>query len=613
MSVAKKAVVVGLDSAGSRLTEKYMAEGLLPNMQRIKEKGVYLDALCPFPTITPPNWATISTGVWPGTHGITGFYTHHPGDPLDTSVWGSGFDSRESAVEFLWEMAEKEGVASILVNYPASWPARTKKVWQVTGCGLGKENELKINHGQLFTTEDVPLASPIELQPCTGWTGLEGDGEFLEAELRFELKGGRETVYYLLAGNEATLHGKKDRADVLARLQDGAWSDWITDEFELEGGTVGGAFRLKLMGYDRRAKRIGVYLPEVFPTAGFTEPPELAAELVEKVGPFLEEPGWVALNEGLVTDEEFLELMDYENAWLAAAARHLMATKDWGLLFLHAHGIDHAQHKYLRHFSAGKENEAKLKRAYASADRLVGQIYDAVDDDTLFIVVSDHGATSDGADDIDVHAILKDAGLLAYDEPFPGLREIDWANTRAAPNRSTYIYVNLKGRDPNGAVGPDEYEGVRDDVVHCLRSYTHPTTGECPFAFVMTREEARVLGLYGEGVGDVVYSVYPEYSSEHGRQHPAAQRGVTSIESLLIITGPGVKQGHRSRAIAHLTDVVPTICYLTGLPVPPKCEGGVIYDALTDPNANLSEMKKLIKERDALAKAYREYKRLSHS
>ena len=613
MSTAKKAVVVGLDSAGSRLTEKYINEGLLPNMKKIKEKGVYLDAICPFPTITPPNWATISTGVWPGTHGITGFYTHHPGDPLDRSKGGRGFERRECEVEFIWEMAEKEGIGSILINYPASWPPRTKKVWQVTGCGLGKENELKINDGQLFTTDDIPLSWKIELKPAVDWKGMDAGKGFLESELKFELKGGREKTYYLLAGKEVSLHRSKDQSDILATLERNAWSDWIKDQFEIEKGIVAGAFRVKLLDYDHEARRINVYLPEIFPTEGFTEPPELAEEIVEEVGPFQEEPGWVALNEGNATDEEFLELMDYQDRWYGKAATYLMKKKDWGLLFLHAHGIDHAQHKYLRGLGTDKECEENLKRAYVSADNLVGQIYEATDDDTLFIVVSDHGATCRGEDDIDIYEILKDGGLLSYEEPFPGLREIDWGKTKAVPNRSSYVYVNLKGRDPQGIVEPADYDAVRDEVMHCLRAYRHPDTGESPFSILMKKEEARVMGLYGDGIGEIVYSTYPEYSSEHGRQHAGACRGPTSIESLLMMCGPGVKQNHRSSSIVFLTDVVPTICHLMDIPVPPKCEGGIIYDALSEPNANLAKSKKLAKEQEALAKAYKEYRRLSHS
>jgi hypothetical protein len=46
-----------------------------------------------------------------------------------------------------------------------------------------------------------------------------------------------------------------------------------------------------------------------------------------------------------------------------------------------------------------------------------------------------------------------------------------------------------------------------------------------------------------------------------------------------------VKQGEVLERNVWLTDIVPTICYLTDLPVPTQCEGAVIYQALQNPDA----------------------------
>lgn len=35
----------------------------------------------------------------------------------------------------------------------------------------------------------------------------------------------------------------------------------------------------------------------------------------------------------------------------------------------------------------------------------------------------------------------------------------------------------------------------------------------------------------------------------------------------------------------QLADIVPTICYMLGLPYPRKCEGSVLYQALEAPDA----------------------------
>lgn len=80
----KKAVIIGLDSAQPTRLDQYAREGFLPNVKKLIEGGAFAEnCLVPYPTVTPPNWTTIVTGVWAGTHGITDFHVHRPGDPLD--------------------------------------------------------------------------------------------------------------------------------------------------------------------------------------------------------------------------------------------------------------------------------------------------------------------------------------------------------------------------------------------------------------------------------------------------------------------------------------------------------------------------------------------------
>lgn len=46
-----------------------------------------------------------------------------------------------------------------------------------------------------------------------------------------------------------------------------------------------------------------------------------------------------------------------------------------------------------------------------------------------------------------------------------------------------------------------------------------------------------------------------------------------SVRVPLIFAGPGIPKGQRSAALCYLLDVFPTLCNLTGLPVPPTVEG----------------------------------------
>ena len=43
----------------------------------------------------------------------------------------------------------------------------------------------------------------------------------------------------------------------------------------------------------------------------------------------------------------------------------------------------------------------------------------------------------------------------------------------------------------------------------------------------------------------------------------------------------------------RVVDVAPTLAYLLGLPVPANVEGGVVYEALEDPNWPLNALRRL--------------------
>jgi predicted AlkP superfamily phosphohydrolase/phosphomutase len=40
----------------------------------------------------------------------------------------------------------------------------------------------------------------------------------------------------------------------------------------------------------------------------------------------------------------------------------------------------------------------------------------------------------------------------------------DYARSKAVPQREIYVYVNLKGRDPDGIVEPEDYEKLAGDL-----------------------------------------------------------------------------------------------------------------------------------------------------
>jgi predicted AlkP superfamily phosphohydrolase/phosphomutase len=169
----------------------------------------------------------------------------------------------------------------------------------------------------------------------------------------------------------------------------------------------------------------------------------------------------------------------------------------------------------------------------------------------------------------------------------------DIKNCKAVPLQTSYIYVNLKGRDPDGIVDPKDYAKVQQEIIDALYTYVDPRTGTRPVALALTKEDARLLGLHGDDCGDVVYAVYPNYGMQHGNILPTAEWGVGSLRGFLVFYGPNIKKGLRLSRTCGLTDVVPTICYLLKWPVPAETEGCVLYQAFKDPNFIAADFDKM--------------------
>ncbi len=231
---------------------------------------------------------------------------------------------------------------------------------------------------------------------------------------------------------------------------------------------------------------------------------------------------------------------------------------------------------------------------YKRIDNALGEVLEAMGDETLVAVVSAHGIKPRGKP-VAIARILEQAGLLAYASDSDGeVPKIDWSRTKAAPWGTVHITVNLRGRNFSGIVEPGgEYEAVVQQVIDALYDYTDPETGLKPVNLALRAEDARILGLYGERIGDVVYALDPRFGPEYGAQLPASRFDDGDMRGLFIMAGPGVKKGEVLSRNVWLTDVVPTVCYLAELPIPRDCEGCVIYQALEDPDAKADELESL--------------------
>lgn len=644
----QKVAVIGLDCALPHLIEKHIGEGHLPTFKKLFSEGAFArNCLVPYPTITPPNWASIATGAWPGTHGITDFHAHKPGTTPESANVVQAFSSQRCKAEYIWDAADKAGKKCIVFNYPCSWPSNMKNGIMVGGSGLsvgenrdglpGMKGRFKFCNDTLITNGFYPESIKGAFQPAKGWKNLpkKEDSQLeMAASLNFRRAESAHapTTWYVLARqsadngyDRATLSPSRDLKDAFCTLAPGEWSESVKTTIKMQDGSEQEVFfRCKLIELSDDAENLRFYISSMGTTSGWCNPPEIAGEIVSREGIIGHTGGILGYAVEWYDLDTFVEINEYYTQWLADAAGSLLSNHRWDLFFMHAHSPDWAYHMILTAMDPDiNKDEKKRKQAwdahlkiYQAQDRMIAQLLEACGKDALIILVSDHGAVPDGPV-FDPYKILAPAGLsvLKESQHYEGVaakraeglfeefkmvfQQPDVKQSKCFPQRTMYIYINLKGRDPEGIVEQADYEKVQQQIIDALYVYVDPATGQRPVSLALSKRDARILGLYGDHVGDVIYALYPWYSGQHGNILPAAEWGVGSLKALLSFTGPGIKKGYMIDRTTNLIDIVPTICYLMDLPLPAQAEGGIIYQAFKDPDFKAKEINKL---KDGLAR-----------
>ncbi|KJS19280.1 MAG: nucleotide pyrophosphatase [Clostridiaceae bacterium BRH_c20a] len=652
---AKKAILIGLDGADPLMVKKFMAEGKMPNLEKVKNMGVTNEELSMFgvhPTITPPNWASLATGALPGTHGITCFWNHKSGDPLDKLSYG--FNSELCNAEFIWDAAARAGRKSIVFNYPTAWPPTEKNnTIYVDGTGIAVNSRALIDSERFyyceegdFAIQEIPHSAdqsgtncmvegevdektfdvageetaatsfpggkmakilaekriePNEakidiaitpIKPNSGWKKADSSAK----EVVLPLNDGEQRRYGLIISEDGQKYNKleiyisKDDEKPIGEVRAGEWSNWIYDNFKINGKNIPVAYKVKIVDMKDDGSKLDLYYarPLDLSNKKWFYPKEVGQELYDNIGPMLH-------YSDCGNDDIQLEAQVQMYEWYAKALQYLTSNHEWDLLYFHVHALDTANHLYqnkiLEEHSTDHEKYMDiLRKYYEISDKFVGDILTIADEDTLIFVVSDHAGMSNEAgcqipalgDPWSVGGkVLEDLGYTVVKRE-DGKAEIDWEKTKAISQRSGYIYINLKGREPHGSVDPEEYDTLVEKIIDDLYAYRDSGNGRRPIKLALSKKDASILGLFGDHIGDIYFLFNPSWARVHGTSLTTDSYKDTSVGCLFMVTGAGIKKGELINRNVSAIDIVPTICHLTELPIPRNVEGGIIYQALED-------------------------------
>jgi predicted AlkP superfamily phosphohydrolase/phosphomutase len=323
-------------------------------------------------------------------------------------------------------------------------------------------------------------------------------------------------------------------------------------------------------------------------------PASLAAEVVQVGGgPYIFDVEFRADDRPRIAREIF-EMT--RRRW--AVARHLWAKEPWDLFVLHEIGPDRLHHAFWKYFDprhpkhvAGSEFEDIAVRYYSLLDEEIGRFTAELPEEVTVLVASDHGSQAmEGC--FCINEWLAASGFLTTRRKVrpPGTPleecEVDWSKTRAWGAGGYYarIFFNLRGREPEGIVDPEQIPALSRELVGKLQR--------------VRREDGRPLdprvreprSLYRNVEGDapdlMIYFGDLRCRSAGTMGHRGwfiAENDTGPDDAVHSFEGFYVIAPTKSIALApsperSILDVAPTLATIAGVPVPAHMQGKSIRD-----------------------------------
>jgi predicted AlkP superfamily phosphohydrolase/phosphomutase len=117
-------LILGLDGATWTILDRWIADGTLPNLGRLRARGAWGPLASTIPPLTPPAWASFLTGKNPGRHGVFHFAQIDARTSDIAAGTPSIVDARSIESPTLWDVLGHAGRRIVTINTPMSYPPR---------------------------------------------------------------------------------------------------------------------------------------------------------------------------------------------------------------------------------------------------------------------------------------------------------------------------------------------------------------------------------------------------------------------------------------------------------------------------------------------------------
>jgi len=638
-SLVNRIIIIGLDGMEPSLAEKFMSEGKLPHLSKIKNMGAYARLQTTTPAISPVAWSSFMTGSNPSKHNIFDFLSRDPrtylpdlssariGKPKRVlSIGKYDFPLSKPEIKGLrrsipfWKILGKNGIFSTILRVPITFPPEKFSGHLLSGMCAP---DLKGSQGtfSFYTSDEEKLKKkeggmniPVRIEDGKITTYISGPENNLlkkEEELRLPLI---ITIDQDKNGAELEVSGQK------FTLKKNTFSDWIKLTFR---PGLGVKVRAICRFYISQIQpHFEMYLtplnidPEK-PALPISHPFIYSVYLAKLRGSYItlgEANDTWALNEGVLSEEAFLDLT-YSNhkEWEDMLFNAINKTRK-GLVTCVFETTDSIQHMFWRYLDkehpALKTGQARMsseviEELYLKMDALIGKVLDRLGEKTDLIIMSDHGFKSFRRG-VNLNSWLYMNGYLSLKE---GKREseewfkdVDWGKTRVYALGLGGIYINQKGREAQGTVGPgEETQALKKELMDRLTNLKDAEKDSVAINRLFDRDQLPP-GPYKENCPDLVVGYNEGYrvswDSVTGKVNETVFEDNIKAWSGDHCIDPGIVPGvfFCTRKVStknpSITDIAPTVLSLFGVDIPSHMDGRALIDTRDLPSRQKDKTRK---------------------
>jgi predicted AlkP superfamily phosphohydrolase/phosphomutase len=326
--------------------------------------------------------------------------------------------------------------------------------------------------------------------------------------------------------------------------------------------------------------------------APFTHPPELANQIKEWMPEFIldvpdfrsEDKAQILSNIYKLCDQRF------------TLSEKLIEQDAPDFLMLVDMGVDRIHHSFWKPMDPNHpqhEPNSPFANAihdyYCYVDQRVGELLNRCSDDTAVLVVSDHGARPLLGGVCLNEWLIQQGYLVLKSMPTEPTSlddlEVDWSQTRAWGAGGYYgrIFLNVKGREPQGIIPLAEYETERSRLAELLATLPDPngqTLGTKAFKPQQLYQKVRGIApdllvyfadLAWRSIGTVGHQALHTTDNDTGPDDANhAQYG------LMIFHDPQQPKGGQTIENAQIYDILPSLLTKYGITPPVGLRGKVL-------------------------------------